>query len=156
LNEVAFADPHSKIVNKKWQATYIAPLQPHALAAFLPWGISRSWPYKACRCKDKGWKFPGKCFLGISDINFGLMNTSLSRDELQIAIQSWLPELSQEQLQAVYAMMHAFVKPVVEKTEAEAAAEADLAKQPNPDALRESMFSRLSSIVNPGTEPAGE
>jgi len=26
--------------NKKWQATYIAPLQPLILAAFLPWGGS--------------------------------------------------------------------------------------------------------------------
>jgi len=26
--------------NKKWQATYIAPLQPPILAAFLPWGGS--------------------------------------------------------------------------------------------------------------------
>lgn len=26
--------------NKKWQVTYIAPLQPSILAAFLPWGIS--------------------------------------------------------------------------------------------------------------------
>ena len=25
--------------NKKRQATYIAPLQPHTLAAFPPWGI---------------------------------------------------------------------------------------------------------------------
>jgi len=25
---------------KKWQATYIAPLQPPILAAFLPWGGS--------------------------------------------------------------------------------------------------------------------
>jgi hypothetical protein len=81
------------------------------------------------------------------------MNTSLSREELQLAIQSWLPDLSKEQLQAVYAMMHAFVKPVVQKTEAEAAAEAALAKQPKPAELRASMFSRLSSIVNPG---AGE
>jgi hypothetical protein len=24
---------------KKWQVTYIAPLQPFTLAAFLPWGI---------------------------------------------------------------------------------------------------------------------
>ncbi|EID75275.1 hypothetical protein W5A_06885 [Imtechella halotolerans K1] len=25
--------------NKKWQATYIAPLQPHTFAAFPPWRI---------------------------------------------------------------------------------------------------------------------
>jgi len=25
--------------HKKWQATYIAPLQPYTLAAFPPWGI---------------------------------------------------------------------------------------------------------------------
>ena len=25
---------------KKWQVTYIAPLQPFTLAAFLPWGSS--------------------------------------------------------------------------------------------------------------------
>jgi len=25
---------------KKWQVTYIAPLQPNILAAFLPWGSS--------------------------------------------------------------------------------------------------------------------
>jgi hypothetical protein len=24
---------------KKWQVTYIAPLQPFTLAAFLPWGV---------------------------------------------------------------------------------------------------------------------
>ena len=28
-------------VYKKRQATYIAPLQPHTLAAFPPWGIQR-------------------------------------------------------------------------------------------------------------------
>ena len=27
-------------VEKKWQATHIAPLQPLILAAFLPWGSS--------------------------------------------------------------------------------------------------------------------
>lgn len=27
--------------NKKRQATYIAPLQPNYLAAFLPWGLSK-------------------------------------------------------------------------------------------------------------------
>ncbi len=26
---------------KNWQVTYIAPLQPHALATFLSWGIQR-------------------------------------------------------------------------------------------------------------------
>ena len=26
--------------HKKWQVTYIAPLQPFTLAAFLPWGSS--------------------------------------------------------------------------------------------------------------------
>lgn len=93
-------------------------------------------------------------FFANSDINFGVMNTSLSREELRMSIQSWLPELSQEQLQAVYAMMHAFVKPVVEKTEAEVRAEAELARQPKPEELRESMFSRLSSIVNPGAGDA--
>lgn len=81
------------------------------------------------------------------------MNTSLSREELQLAIQSWLPDLSQEQLGAVYAMMHAFVKPVVQQSEALAAVEAEQAQQPTPDALRESMFSRISRIVNPAIEP---
>lgn len=26
-------------IRKKWQATYIAPLQPRTLAVFPPWGI---------------------------------------------------------------------------------------------------------------------
>ena len=30
----------SKSRHKKWQVTYIAPLQPFTLAAFLPWGSS--------------------------------------------------------------------------------------------------------------------
>jgi len=34
------------------RVTHIAPLQPHALAAFLPWGISRSWPYKTRRAAN--------------------------------------------------------------------------------------------------------
>ncbi len=28
-----------RIKIKKWQATYIAPLQPRTLAVFQPWGI---------------------------------------------------------------------------------------------------------------------
>jgi hypothetical protein len=32
----AVADKKDK---KKWQVTYIAPLQPFTLAAFLPWGV---------------------------------------------------------------------------------------------------------------------
>jgi hypothetical protein len=28
------------ILSKKWQVTYIAPLQPYILAVFLPWGGS--------------------------------------------------------------------------------------------------------------------
>ncbi len=81
------------------------------------------------------------------------MNTSLSREELQIAIQSWLPELSREQLAAVYSMMHAFVKPVVQQSQDEARSAAELARQPAPEELRESMFSRISRIVNPPIEP---
>jgi len=30
----------SSILNKKWQATYIAPLQPPTLAIFRSWGSS--------------------------------------------------------------------------------------------------------------------
>jgi hypothetical protein len=30
----------AKKENKKWQATYIAPLQPPTLATFRPWGSS--------------------------------------------------------------------------------------------------------------------
>lgn len=81
------------------------------------------------------------------------MNTSLSREDLQLAIQSWLPDLTQAQLAAVYGMMHAFVKPALQKEEASAAEEAELARQPEPGELRESMFSRISRIVNPAIEP---
>ena len=32
-------DKHLTLGYKKWQATYITPLQPYTLAAFPPWGI---------------------------------------------------------------------------------------------------------------------
>jgi len=42
LNEVDAENRSGSPVNKikKWQVTYIAPLQPPILAAFLPWGGS--------------------------------------------------------------------------------------------------------------------
>jgi hypothetical protein len=55
--------------NKKWQVTYIAPLQPPTLAAFPPWGSSagagRARPAgakigemkKVCRMKNEGINF---------------------------------------------------------------------------------------------------
>src|SRR5579863_444579 len=48
---------------KKWQVTYIAPLNHLPLLPSGPGGFSRSWPYKTCRCKytPKAQHKCGKC-----------------------------------------------------------------------------------------------
>ena len=81
------------------------------------------------------------------------MTTSLSRAQLELAIQSWLPELSEVQLEAVYGMLHAFVKPALQQAEAIDIPEELPVTEPTPEEIRESMFSRISRIVNPPIEP---
>src|SRR5450432_735591 len=41
---------------KKWQVTYIAPLNHLPLLPSGPGGFSRSWPYKTCQCKGRSSK----------------------------------------------------------------------------------------------------
>src|SRR4029077_10320837 len=56
LIQVCRVDKEFHIINlnkieKKWQVTYIAPLNHLPLLPSGPGGFSRSWPYKTCRCK---------------------------------------------------------------------------------------------------------
>src|SRR5450755_3204054 len=43
-------------IQKKWQVTYIAPLNHLPLLPSGPGGFSRSWPYKTCHHKGKRFK----------------------------------------------------------------------------------------------------
>lgn len=81
------------------------------------------------------------------------MTTSLTREELQLAIQSWLPALTDNQLEAMYVFLHAFAKPQILEAEAAAVSQEPAESEPSPEELRESMFSRISRIVNPAIEP---
>ncbi len=80
------------------------------------------------------------------------MTTSLSREQLELAIGSWLPALTDEQLESMYVFLHAFAKPGILEAEAAAMPEEPRQKALAPEELRESMYTRISRIVNPGAE----
>jgi hypothetical protein len=50
---------------KKWQATYIAPLNHIPLLCSHPGGVCRSWSCRTCRCKDTIFLFFCKKLTGL-------------------------------------------------------------------------------------------
>lgn len=84
------------------------------------------------------------------------MTTSLTREQLELAIRSWLPALTDNQLEAMYVFLHAFAKPQILEAEAAAMPPPPEEVAPTTEELRVSMFSRISRIVNPAIEPEGD